>query len=171
MRVGVGSTNPVKVEATERAFSVVSNVSVEGTAVSSGVREQPRGEGETITGAENRARNALDADGYDLGVGLEGGVAEVEEASGLFVIMWGAVTDGRTLERGAGPRLRLPGSIADRVRDGEELGPVLDDALDRGGVKREEGAAGVLTGNVIDRRSALRHAIAGALGPFVTDRY
>jgi non-canonical (house-cleaning) NTP pyrophosphatase len=33
------------------------------------------------------------------------------------------------------------------------------------------GAAGVLTDGSIDRESALAHAVAGALGPFVTDLY
>jgi non-canonical (house-cleaning) NTP pyrophosphatase len=38
-------------------------------------------------------------------------------------------------------------------------------------VAEKQGAAGALTGNVIDRESALRNAVAGAFGPFVTDLY
>ena len=183
MRVGVGSTNPVKLSATESALassdaSPFSAAVVEPVAVDSGVSEQPVGERETALGAANRARNVLDSGAYDLGVGeydlgvgLEGGVAEVEAADGLFLIMWAAATDGDRLGRGAGPRLRLPDAIATRVRDGEELGPVMDDVLGVENVAEKQGAAGALTGGIVDRERALTQAVAGALGPFVTDRY
>nr|WP_259372650.1 inosine/xanthosine triphosphatase [Halostella salina] len=85
--------------------------------------------------------------------------------------MWAAVTDGTRTGRGGGPSLRLPDDIAARVDDGEELGPVMDDVLDRNGVAREGGAAGALTDGAVDREGALSTAVAGALGPFVTDLY
>lgn len=171
MRIGVGSTNPVKRNATESALADFSPTTVESVVVESAVSEQPVGEAETIDGAENRARNVLAAGNYDLGVGLEGGVAEVEGTEGLFLIMWAAATDGETIGHGAGPRLRLPESIAGRVHDGEELGPVMDDVLNMDDVAEKQGAAGALTGHIIDRESALRQAVAGALGPFVTELY
>ncbi|MFC4549047.1 MULTISPECIES: inosine/xanthosine triphosphatase [Halorussus] len=191
MRVGVGSTNPVKRRATEAAFeslestasdtaasettatdsTPVESVAVESVAVASGVSEQPFGERETVAGAENRARNALDSGEYDLGVGLEGGVAEAEGVDGLFLVMWAAATDGERVGRGAGPRLRLPDAIADRIRDGEELGPVMDDVLGEDDVAKKQGAAGALTAGIVDREGALADAVAGALGPFVTGLY
>ncbi|MCL9814702.1 DUF84 family protein [Natranaeroarchaeum aerophilus] len=171
MNVGVGSTNPVKIGAVEAAFSELPGVQVEGIAVDSRVPEQPWGRAETIEGAENRARCALDAGSYDLGVGIEGGVEVVDEIPGLSLIMWAAVTDGDRLVRGGGPTLPLPGRVGERLQAGEELGPILDDELDRENVARQEGAAGVLTGDTISRESALVHAVAGAIGPFVTDEY
>lgn len=183
-RVVVGSANPVKVAATERVVAGGEaarvgggDVAVESVSVDSGVSEQPRGRAETLAGAENRARRALaTADGTaegaaDYGVGIEGGVADPEGAPGLWLVMWAAVTDGDRLERGGGPSLRLPEDVATRVRAGEELGPVLDDRLGTDGLKTDAGAAGVFTGGAIDRESALVHAVAGAFGPFVTDRY
>jgi inosine/xanthosine triphosphatase len=170
MRVGVGSGNPVKRRAA--ATVVADDATVESVPVESGVGEQPRGHPETIEGAETRARNVLLADtGYDLGVGIEGGVAEFEGTGGLFLVMWAAVTDGGRVGHGAGPSLRLPASIADRVREGAELGPVMDDVLGTEGIAEREGAAGVLTDDRIDREEALATAVAGALGPFVTDLY
>jgi len=171
MRVGVGSQNPVKVGATEATFASIPGAAVEGVRVESGVSEQPRGETETVRGAKNRARNVLAAADYDLGVGLEGGVAEIADLEGLYLVMWAAVTDGTTWGVGAGPRLRLPDSVAARVRDGEELGPVMNDLLGTDDVAETVGAAGVLTGELIDRQEALEHALACALGPFVTDFY
>jgi len=182
MRIAVGSGNPVKRDATANALPAAA--SVDAVPVESGVSEQPWGEAETIEGAANRARRALAAGDYDLGVGLEGGVARIEVASpdgdaggtaklpdGVFLTMWAAATDGDRIEYGGGPRLRLPDSVADRLEAGEELGPIMDDLLDTSGVKHDQGAAGVLTGGIVDRESALRHALAGALGPFVTDYY
>lgn len=170
MHVAVGSQNPVKRAATEQALGDrVTEIQM--VDVDSGVSEQPRGDTETVTGAENRAQAALDSAESSYGVGIEGGVAEVENTEGLFLIMWAAVTDGQRWGRGAGPSLRLPEPIARRVRDGEELGPVMDDHLDMTGVATGQGAAGVLTDGAIDRESALAHAVGAASGPFVTDLY
>lgn len=188
MRVAVGSTNPVKVAAAERVL--VAAERVDPLPVKSGVPEQPRGLEETARGARTRARRALPVGGegrqtggdevgedrrtdvaYDLGIGIEGGVAELPGAEGLFLVMWAAVTDGDRMELGAGPSLRLPSGVADRIRAGEELGPVMDDRLNAEGVAREQGASGVLTGGAIDREQALASAVAGAAGPFRTDHY
>ena len=78
MRVVVGSENPVKVAAAERAVPDRFDATVAGVAVDSGVAEQPRRRADTITGARNRAAVALDTGG-DLGVGIEGGVAPLPQ--------------------------------------------------------------------------------------------
>ncbi|MFB6270262.1 MAG: DUF84 family protein [Halobacterium sp.] len=166
MRVAVGSGNPVKRDAVAAALP---DATVQPISVESGVSEQPWGDDETVEGAQNRAERALADGDYDLGVGLEGGVAERD--GDLYLIMWAAATDGDRTEIGGGPRIRLPDDIADRLNDGEELGPVMDDVLDTSGVAENLGAAGVLTGGITDRQEALRTAVAGALGPFVTDYY
>ncbi|WP_266075285.1 inosine/xanthosine triphosphatase [Haladaptatus caseinilyticus] len=191
MRVGVGSRNPVKIAAVEAVFDNLGETServmservmservmserviVESVAVESGVAEQPFGEAETVEGAETRARRARrSASEFDLGIGLEGGVADVPGSNGLFLIMWAAVTDGETVGRGAGSRLQLPDSVARRIRDGEELGPIMDDVLGESEVAKKKGAAGALTSGIIDRQEALEHAVAGALAPFVTEFY
>ncbi len=168
MHVAVGSTNPVKQRAVE---TVLDNATVTPVAVDSGVSEQPRSRAETIQGADTRARRALAAADADLAVGIEGGVGADPCDDGRYLVMWAAVTDGERLERGGGPSIRLPGAVSDRIHAGEELGPVMDDWLDASGVATGQGAAGVLTGGAIDRESALVHAVAGALGPFLTSHY
>lgn len=165
MHVAVGSGNPVKRDAVQRALP---DATVDAVPVESGVSEQPWGDDETVEGARTRAERALGND-YDLGVGLEGGVSERDD--GLFLVMWAAATDGDRTEIAAGPRLRLPDDVAARLDDGAELGPVMDDLLDTSGVAENQGAAGVLTAEMTDRTEALRTAVAGALGPFVTDYY
>ncbi len=188
MHVALGSENPVKVAATERALADY-DTAVEPVAVDSDVPEQPRGHAQTIAGAQNRAESAL-AFGpeVDLGIGIEGGVAELRRegtgdrkwtpdiapiagSSDLFLVMWAAASDGARTTRGGGPSIRLPETVAARVRDGEELGPVLNDVLGTDDLGEQQGAAGVLTDGIIDRESSLVHAVAAALGPFVTDLY
>jgi inosine/xanthosine triphosphatase len=197
MRVGVGSGNPVKRRAVEQALGIATEpgpgadprdsetpllddlpddpetVAVEAVPVPSGVSEQPTGHAETIAGAENRAAAVLDAepDMYDLAVGIEGGVAHFDGADGIFLVMWAAVSDGPRVGRGTGPSLKLPASVATRIEDGEELGPVMDDVLDTTGVARRGGAAGALTNGRVDRAGALATAVASAFGPFVSDLY
>lgn len=176
MRVGVGSGNPVKRRAVERATAATATV--EAVRVDSGVADQPRGHAETIRGAENRAREAIAAGGFDLGIGIEGGVADLAadgwtaDGSGeLYLVMWAAATDGSRTARGGGPSFPLPDGVAAQVREGAELGPVMDDVLGESDVAKRQGAAGAFTNGRVDRDAALATAVAGALGPFVTDRY
>ena len=178
--VAVGSGNPVKRDATETALtdSTADDRFVDATVVcepvDSGVPEQPRGHDETRRGAVRRAVAAREATDAAVGVGIEGGVGSypaVETAAGpvgdgLCLLVWAAVTDGTDTGVAAGPSLPLPTLVADRVTDGAELGPVVDDLLGESGVARGRGTAGVVTGGRVDREDALRTAVAGALGPF-----
>jgi len=192
LRIGVGSGNPAKRRAVELALGSAADtdlpddpagVAIESVPVDSGVSEQPTGRTETITGAENRAAavlNAAPSDGatgsdrdaaYDLGVGIEGGVAALDALDDRYLIMWAAVTDGERVGRAAGPSFALPADVAARIDAGEELGPVMDDRLGTDGVATRGGAAGALTGGRVDRDEALAAAVCGAFGPFVSDLY
>jgi inosine/xanthosine triphosphatase len=166
MHVAIGSENPVKVNAVER---VVPDAETTAVAVDSGVPEQPWGREETVRGARNRANAARSATDADYGVGIEGGVAEREAPGGLWLAMWAAVTDGERTQFGAGPSIRLPDTVAERLRDGEELGPVLDDELGREELGKQEGAIGVYTAGRVGRTGALVDAVAGAFGPFLRE--
>lgn len=192
MDVAVGSENPVKRRAVERVFD---SATVGTRAVDSGVSEQPVGHAETIAGARTRARESFGTD-VAYGVGLEGGVAEFSStaerlangiddegfdgADGLFLIMWAAVADGKRIEIGAGPSVRLPDPIAREVISGAELGPLLDERLGTNDsvvepssgtegtrstpVAQGQGAIGVFTQGRITREDALANAVACAAG-------
>ena len=166
MDIAIGSANPVKRDAVERVHPEARLTAV---AVESGVAEQPRGRAETVTGARNRAVAALDVTDADYGVGIEGGVAERDPPGGLWLVMWVAVTDGTETHFGSGPSVRLPDTVAERIRDGEELGPVLDDELGRESLSEQEGAIGVYTNGHVGRTEALSDAVAGAFGGFRRD--
>ena len=77
-RIVVASKNPVKARAALNGFRRVfpeETFEVETVSVASGVSDQPLSDDETLRGARNRARAAMervpDADAW---VGLEGGV-------------------------------------------------------------------------------------------------
>jgi inosine/xanthosine triphosphatase len=83
MKILVGSTNPVKVQAVKEAFSrFFKGVEVVGRKVDSGVPDQPFGD-DTFRGARNRAY-ALMKDRADFYVGLEGGVMDVLDRTFTF---------------------------------------------------------------------------------------
>ena len=98
MVVAVGSGNPVKLNAVKAAFRRAFPdrvLQVYGVPASSGVRSQPLGDAETKLGAVNRATDAakLFAEQHgqvaDFTVGLEGGVAEGDQALAVL----GVATD------------------------------------------------------------------------------
>jgi inosine/xanthosine triphosphatase len=144
---------------------------VESVPVPSGVSDQPTGHAETATGAMNRAAAVLEAGPYDLGVGLEGGVATYDKIGGQYLVMWAAVDDGDRVGRAAGPSIELPAHVVARLDDGTELGDVMDDVLDTTGVARRGGAAAALSAGAVDRADALAVAVAGAVGRFISPLY
>ena len=170
-RVVVGSTNPVKINA---VASVVQRVwpgaHITGVAVESGVSVQPRSDDEAVAGATNRARAALALHPADLGVGLEGNT--VETAFGMFSTGWAAVVDPHGLQGiGSSGRFPLPPIITTRVRQGYELGPLIDELTGGVNTKQGQGAVGVLSQGRMLRQQALEMAVLYALAPFLHPLY
>ena len=54
-----------------------------------------------------------------------------------------------------------------RILNGEELGPVMDDVLGETEVRQKGGAIGALTAGLVMRREAFALGVAYALAPFV----
>ena len=148
----------------------------------SGVPHQPRGDVETRLGAANRATHAamIFAEQHgraaDFTVGLEGGVAERDEALASFGVAtgimesfaWMAVrsSSGRWgLARSA--TLQLPPAVAKLIRGGMELGHADDQVFGRTGSKTKEGAVGLLAHGQIDRAAYYAHPLILAMVPFV----
>lgn len=170
-RVVVGSTNPVKAAAVRAVlWRAGCPASVESIGVPSGVRDQPFGDAETIRGATQRARAALDATGADLAVGLEGGV--VDEDGRMMTCAW-AVVVGRDGRVGVGGSLAmpLPDRVATLVRSGVELGHAMDQVSGGHDTKRGAGAVGILTAGLVDRQRAYEALVTYALAPFLAPEY
>ena len=167
-RVAVGSANPVKVAAVRAVLSRSgSTADVESVAVASGVSDQPVGDAETIKGATQRARAALEMSGADLGVGLEGGV--VEEDGFMRTCAWASVVsrDGR-VGVGGSLAMMLPADVAALVRQGVELGHAMDRVTGEHDTKRGAGAVGILTAGLVDRQRAYEALVTYALAPFLS---
>ncbi|MGE6259390.1 DUF84 family protein [Heyndrickxia sporothermodurans] len=166
MKIALGSTNPAKIKAVIEAFNKINrDVSVISTQVSSEVNEQPFSDEETIKGAINRAKNAIKKENAEIGIGLEGGVTE--SPYGLTVCNWGALVDREKPPIIAGgARFLLPEEIAIRLRNGEELGPVMDDYVKRKNISKKEGAIGIFTNGYITREDMFLHIMTILLGQY-----
>ncbi len=170
-QIAVGSTNPAKITAVSATIHRIwPNAQITGVAVPSGVSPMPMSDEETIAGARNRARAALEALSADLGVGLEGGVCT--GPLGMILHGWVVVLDKNGREGiGGTARLPLPHSIAQRIYNGEELGPVMDDLLGETNVKHKGGAIGALTAGLVLRAETFAVAVAYALSPFIAPEF
>lgn len=172
MKIAVGSTNPVKVEAVATAFKkYYPDSQVVGFMVVSGVSEQPITEEETRKGARERAKAALlSGKEFDFGVGLEGGVTEFENV--MYECAWACVI-ARDGGEGAGGGLyfELPPEVARRIKEGGELGPIMDELTREKNVKQKSGAIGIFTKGQLDRKTAYIHLVLQALIRFVSPEW
>jgi inosine/xanthosine triphosphatase len=165
MKIIVGSTNPIKIDAARQIFARMDSAAqIDGVEVDSGVSHQPWGDEETRTGAVNRASAAM-RKGADYGVGFEGGVINTEH--GLMTCAWCAVVDaGGRVGIGGGVNVQLPPQVAKALHNGEELGPAMDALTGDHNTKQGPGAAGILTDGLTNRQSAYEHVLALALATF-----
>lgn len=158
MRIAVGTTNKAKLEAIRNIFS--DSVEIIPCKVPSNVREQPFSDEETIQGAINRAKNALVEVDADLAIGLEGGVTETP--IGLMLCNWGALVVREKMNKpyvAGGARIVLPDDISNRLRNGEELGPVMDDFCQQKNIRSHEGAIGIFTNGQVNRVEMFTHVV------------
>ncbi len=197
MKVLVGSTNPVKVNATKIAFQkYFKDVEVEGLKVKSDVSNQPFNE-ETFIGAENRAKAlkeiAKSENKYaDFYVGIEGGVIKLYNkwfAFGVTCILSNNKKDnkesvndnkeGNDNEQrsnyesrdskgiGTSPLFELPDSIIHELKNGKELGEVIDEIAHDNNTKQKYGAIGYFTHGKITRTDFYVDGVIMALVPFL----
>ncbi|CAN5368539.1 inosine/xanthosine triphosphatase [soil metagenome] len=168
-KIMVASMNPVKINATGAGFRRMfpdDDFSVEGTAVESGVKEQPIGSDETYQGALNRLTSvqARSTD-VDYWVAIEGGVeihGDDIEVSAWIIIK---SKDGRS-GKAKSAMFVLPSEMAQHVRNGKEVGTATDIVFGQKNSKQGGGSIGVLTNDVITRTSYYEEAVICALVPF-----
>ncbi|NMH67467.1 DUF84 family protein [Bacillus sp. RO3] len=164
MKVAIGTTNPAKVLAVQKAFEQhYENVEFQSLNTESSVSDQPFSDQETIEGALNRAKKVLRASGHDVGIGLEGGVTE--SLYGMFLCNWGALVDRDGNEIiGGGARISLPKEISSRLKAGNELGPLMDEYTQTTGVRKKEGAMGIFTNGLITREEMFHQVVQLLIG-------
>ena len=164
MFIAIGTKNKAKTAAVEGvAAQYFKSCTFTHISVPSGVAEQPFSDAETRQGAINRAVHALEATGADVGFGLEGGVYELNGM--MYCCNWGAVAlqDG-TIISSSGASFVLPEEIAVKLRNGEELGPVMDVFTKTKDIRHHAGAIGIFTEGLVDRQAMFEHIVTLLIG-------
>src|SRR5438132_1150104 len=109
---------------------------------------------------------ALERTDAEIAFGLEGGATLDGERAWLTGHVIALARDGRLGEAAWG-RMLLPPAATSRLIAGEELGDVIDDLFGRKESKRQTGAIGLLTENVVTRTDAFADLVAMACAPFL----
>ncbi len=166
--VGVGSENPVKIEATEKAFrKFFDGVIIKYKKVDSGINSQPLSDEEMVLGAINRAKKVFELFKADFGVGLEGGV--IRQNFGVFVRGWVAIYDGQHLSIASTVSMPLPKFIWEELINNRSL--ELESIMERiSGIREigdKIGAFGFFTNGRYNRAKAFEDALVCALAPFI----
>ncbi|WP_035509847.1 DUF84 family protein [Halobacillus karajensis] len=155
MKIYVGSQNPTKIESVKSVFPEMEAIGIE---VESKVAAQPFSDEETLEGAINRARECASHNKAYLGIGLEGGVMEIDDD--LYLCNWGALVDNKeNIYTASGARILLPEEIKRDLEKGKELGDVMDEFTKKHDVRKNEGAIGIFTNGAIQREEMFTHVV------------
>jgi inosine/xanthosine triphosphatase len=185
IRIAVGSKRAPKVKAVREAFDAFgpllhaeSKFEVQGFEVTTGVSHTPRSRAELMAGARGRCEALMKVSAArpwaSYFVGLEGGLDVVQENGNdndrrlVFLESWAFVCDayGKGFYGRSGAIL-LPEPLAAAVLDrGAELSHAIEAYTGTQGVRDTQGAWGILTKNLIDRRESFRIAVISAFAPF-----
>ena len=168
IRIVVASKNPVKLDAVKDGLSLFMNEPFEviGLLVESGVSDQPMSDLETLQGAETRVKNIQNQfPDYDFYVGIEGGVEE--SVPGLMAFAWIVISNGIKTGKARTASFFLPPEVAWLVHQGMELGDADDIVFSKQNSKQQNGAVGLLTNDIITRKSLYMPAVQMAFIPFL----
>jgi inosine/xanthosine triphosphatase len=170
MKIIVGSKNPSKIKAVEKAakdYAFLKRAQVLGVEVISGVSEQPLSMEETIRGAKNRARNAFKKVKADYAIGIESGFVKIAGAkSGYIENSVCAIYGGKDFALGVSPGFECPPKVMELVL---KKGLNLNDACFEAGISKDkeigkrEGIVGFLTKGRKTRSAYTHDAIIMAL--------
>ncbi len=167
-KVIIASKNPVKINAVKIAFGKIfplEKFDFEGVSVSSDVQDQPANDQETIVGATNRVKNAkIQFQKADFWVGIEGGVENINKEMEAFA--WVVIQSVEITGKAKTGTFFLPKKVVELVNTGKELGEADDIVFGHTNSKQKNGAVGILTGDVVTRRSYYTEAVVLALIPF-----
>ena len=167
-KIVVASLNPVKADAVLSGFRRLfpgEDFQVAPIRVDSGVEDQPLSDQAARQGAENRAQAARRADPVgDYWVGVEGGCDTL--GAEMIAFAWVVVLSNVGVGSSRTAHFRLPVEVQQLVEAGMELGDADDQVFGKRNSKQKSGAVGLLTGDVITRKTLYEQAVILALIPF-----
>ncbi len=168
MKIIVGSTNKIKIEAVQETviqYPLLSSTTVTGKNIPSQVSDQPKSLPETVSGAIARAKNAFEEGSYSFG--LESGLMPVPfTKTGFMDVCVCAIYDGKTIHLGLSQAFECPPEV---VRLVHEKGYDLNQASNAIGLTTNpqlgaaEGIIGILTKGRVTRKDYTKEAIKMAL--------
>ncbi|WP_456471872.1 inosine/xanthosine triphosphatase [Methanocaldococcus sp.] len=162
--VALGSTNPVKVKATEEAFNKVFGiVKVVSVNVDSKVSPHPIGLEETYRGALNRAKEAYKIIKCDYSVGIEAGMIKVEDH--YLDVHIAVVYDGSKETVGLSQGFEYPKYVVKEILKGKEGKEIAEEISGIKDIGKTVGFIGYLTDNNILRKDLCRESVIMALIP------
>jgi inosine/xanthosine triphosphatase len=182
MRVVIASMRAPKVNGVQRAFRKLSHLTsfndvvFETMEVESGVQATPLSISELMTGAQQRAEAAFGnatigskSSEIIFSVGVEGGL--YVSLNHTFLQSWACVCDGRRFSFGSSGSIEIPQALSDAVvRDGADLGKVIDVFAEQQNVRSNQGTWGILTNDLITREDSFELATLNALAPFFNEK-
>ena len=171
MLIALGSTSPVKINATKQAFEAYfDNVEIKGIKVPSGIKPFPTSEEETFQGAVNRAKAVSEMEQADYYVGLEGGL---QTFNGYIIVKQIAVVlhDEKT-GIGVSSGYNAPETLINQLdMTSDESRIILDRYFGKTEILSKEGIIGVLTNGKLNRTTISRNAVICALTVFINPQY
>lgn len=126
MEIAVGTTSEKKISYLKQVlkFNNIKDYSLHEFEVESNVPKQPLSELATITGAVNRAVNALkkiESQDDSMAIGLEGGLEFIDKGKVCNYICVASLCYKGHIYTGIGKRLEIPQEVAQKVKLGAEL--------------------------------------------------
>lgn len=173
-KIIIASQNPVKIAAVKSGFEKMfsqEKFEFEGVSVPSGVQDQPMGDKMTLTGAFNRAENAMAKLPHaNFWVGIEGGIEKNSEGE-MQAFAWIVIRSRNSTGKGKTGTFFLPYDVVELINKGKELGEADDLVFGQNNSKQKNGAVGLLTENVINRSDLYSQGVVLALIPFKQPKY
>lgn len=170
MKIAIGSTNPVKVQALEEALQgshLFPKSQVHSCNVPSGISPQPMSLEETIQGAKNRAKNAFGSSSPHLAFGIESGLCQAPGTkSGYLEACVCCIYNGTHYHTGLSCGFEVPPQLLTLILEHKME---LAQACFHSGVSSNpnlgaaEGLIGLLTKGRITRKEYTKQAILMAL--------
>ncbi len=167
MKIIIGSQNKAKITAVKNIFRTSEIIGIQAP---SRVSDQPMSDQETLTGAINRARYCQESEPGVIGIGLEGGVMQLNHQ--LLLCNWGALVDPLgNLYIASGARIPLPDQITKALRSGRELGEIIDEYAKKDNVSHHEGTIGILTNEELTRSEMFEHVVKQLKGQYMLAKH
>lgn len=171
MRIAVGSSNRIKIEAAKEAFEhFYKNVTVISVGIDN-LQAQPITLHGTVNGAVKRANTALEKiKDADLGVGIEAGLMEVPVINKYLNVQFAAIVDrNNKVTIGSSPGFQLPAEVEKMVLiERIEVDKAVEFLLGIKDIGEKRGIIDLMTKGAVSRKelivNALIMAIASRIG-------